>query len=65
MRFGRLHPEFQQQHPELDLVEAYRARNRLSHGYDAINWSIVWDTATVYVPSLTGKAAALISTYDA
>jgi uncharacterized protein with HEPN domain len=55
----RLDPLYQERHPELELLEAYRARNRLAHGYDTINWLIVWDTATVYVPSLVAKVRAI------
>ena len=39
-------------HPQLPLVEAYRMRNRLSNGYDTIDWEILWDTGTFHVPSL-------------
>jgi uncharacterized protein with HEPN domain len=49
-------PDFADAHPEIGLIEAYRMRNRLSHGYDTIDWSILWDTATVYVPPLTSFA---------
>ena len=27
-------------------------RNRVVHGYDAIDWNIVWDIATVHAPAL-------------
>ena len=37
---------------KLPFLRAYRMRNRLSHGYDTIDWSVLWDTATVYVPPL-------------
>lgn len=42
---------FVRAHPELPLLEAYRMRNRLSHGYESIDWQVLWDTATVYVPA--------------
>lgn len=45
----------------LDLAEAYRARNRLLHGYDAIDWRILWDTATIYVPRLVADVRKLLS----
>ncbi len=48
----RRFPDFAVRHPELQLAEAYRARNRLSHGYDTIDWELLWDTATIYVPRL-------------
>ena len=60
----RYHPEFVDAHPELELVEAYRMRNRLAHGYDTIDWRIVWDTATTYVPLLVSRARDLLSRRD-
>jgi len=49
-------PSFADAHPEIGLIEAYRMRNRLSHGYETIDSSILWDTATVYVPPLISFA---------
>ena len=60
----RYHPGFADAHPELDIVEAYRMRNRLAHGYDTIDWRIVWDTATVYVPVLVSRARDVLSRPD-
>src|SRR5262245_38677259 len=57
----RYHPEFADAHPEFELVEAYRMRNRLAHGYDTIDWRIVWDTATAYVPVLVSHARGFLS----
>ena len=55
----KLHPDFVSRHPELAFEQAYRTRNRLSHGYDTINWSLVWTTARNYVPNLVVRAQAL------
>ena len=60
----RAHPGFDGEHPELELAEAYRMRNRLAHGYDTIDWLVVWDTATVYVPKLVSHARVLSSRGD-
>jgi uncharacterized protein with HEPN domain len=57
----RIHPGFDDEHPERQLAEAYRMRNRLAHGYDTIDWLVVWDTATSYVPTLVSSARALTS----
>jgi uncharacterized protein with HEPN domain len=46
------HGAFASAHPQLQLAEAYRTRNRLSHGYDSIDWEVLWDTGTVHVPFL-------------
>jgi uncharacterized protein with HEPN domain len=60
----RYHPGFADAHPEFELVEAYRMRNRLAHGYDTIDWRIVWDTATAYVPVLVSHARDFLSRQD-
>lgn len=60
----RRHPDFAAAHPHLELAEAYRARNRLSHGYDTIDWEILWDTATAYVPRLVAEMRILMSRGD-
>jgi uncharacterized protein with HEPN domain len=52
----RRDPDFAAAHPEVAFSEAYRMRNRLSHGYDTIDWSVLWNTATVYVPPLVSFA---------
>ena len=55
----RLHPGFADEHPELELAEAYRMRNRLLHGYDTVDWQVVWDTATHYVPVLISHVRSI------
>lgn len=57
----KFHPDFVQSHPELSFEQAYRARNRLSHGYDSIEWSVVWTTARRYVPELVARARILLA----
>jgi uncharacterized protein with HEPN domain len=52
----KLHPDFVAENPDLELVEVYRMRNRLSHGYDTINLTTVWNTAQEDVPLLTSQA---------
>ena len=53
--------DFAVANPHLELAEAYRARNRLSHGYDRIDWEILWDTAMTYVPRLVADVRPLLS----
>ena len=57
----KFHPDFVLSHPELAFEQAYRARNRLSHGYDSIEWSVVWTTARRYVPELAALAKGLLT----
>lgn len=53
-----------EQFPELELVQAYWARNRFSHGYYDLNMSRVWQTATVSIPKLAAGARRAIETID-
>jgi uncharacterized protein with HEPN domain len=57
----RRYQEFASRNPDLALAEAYRMRNRLSHGYDTIDWEILWDTAANYVPHLVEKVRTLLA----
>ena len=36
-------------------------RNRLAHGYDTIDWLVVWETATVDVPTLISDVRDIVS----
>jgi uncharacterized protein with HEPN domain len=36
-------------------------RNRVVHGYDAIDWNIVWDIATIHGPALEKGIDSLLS----
>ena len=40
-------PGFARQHPDLRLDLAYRMRNALIHGYDAVNLETVWSPWSV------------------
>lgn len=53
---SKLAPTLEQDYPELQLGLAYRARNRLSHGYFAIEQTIVWNTVTVSIPQTVSAA---------
>jgi len=59
-RILRHHPQFAAAHPELQLEEAYRMRNRLSHGYGSINWLVVWRTAHDNIPELARRIRRLL-----
>lgn len=43
---------FQEAHPEIPWREMIGMRNRMAHGYNTIDWTIVWQTATERVPAL-------------
>jgi uncharacterized protein with HEPN domain len=51
-RIRRLHPNILDHHPGFELAKAYAMRNRLAHGYDALDLGLLWEAATVSVPAL-------------
>ena len=51
-RLARYHPEFVAAHPEAPWKGSIGMRNRIAHGYDDLDFDIVWRTATIDVPYL-------------
>jgi uncharacterized protein with HEPN domain len=47
-------------HPEIPWREIVGTRNRLVHGYDAVDYSILWNIATVDFPPLAKLIRALL-----
>ncbi|WP_058868317.1 DUF86 domain-containing protein [Chloracidobacterium thermophilum] len=58
---ARLPQSFTEQHPEIEWSDMVAFRNIAVHAYFAVDWSIVWVTATGDVPLLRGKIKALLS----
>src|SRR3954454_1784925 len=48
----RRFPDYFQEHRDLPLIDAYRMRNRIVHGYSTIDLETVWFTATENLPAL-------------
>ncbi len=48
----RLSTEFRAAHPEVSWREIAGLRDVLIHGYHRVSLEAVWETVTVYVPSL-------------
>lgn len=42
--------EIKQEHPDVPWKEMYALRNRVSHEYFGIDYEILWDVATNYLP---------------
>jgi uncharacterized protein with HEPN domain len=55
-QFLKAVPDFQTEHPELELRQAYRARNRTAHGYGSVNLETVWRSATIAMPRMAAAA---------
>lgn len=45
-------PEVQGQYPEIPWSKVISMRNRLIHGYDLVDYDILWDTVTKNLPPL-------------
>jgi uncharacterized protein with HEPN domain len=55
-RIRQLHPDFSERYPNFELAKAYAMRNRLAHGYDALDLGLLWEAATVSVPLFVQQA---------
>jgi uncharacterized protein with HEPN domain len=51
-RLAKFHPEFLTSHPETPWAQAIGMRNRFAHGYEEIDFTIVWRTAKLYLLAL-------------
>ncbi|MFA5043844.1 MAG: HepT-like ribonuclease domain-containing protein [Kiritimatiellia bacterium] len=59
----RISEPMQVSHPEITWHEIIGTRNRLIHGYDAVDYNILWDIVTADFPSLAAQLkSALKST---
>lgn len=47
-------------HPQVPWVEAVRLRNRVVHGYFAIDFDVVWDTAAHDLPAFVAGVRAVL-----
>jgi len=42
--------EIKEQYPDVPWIEMYSLRNRISHAYFGIDYEIIWDIITNYLP---------------
>jgi uncharacterized protein with HEPN domain len=49
---SRFTTEYREAHPTIPWHNMIGMRNRIVHGYDSIDWNIVWETATLHIPPL-------------
>ena len=61
---AKLDPSLEARFPELQLSLAYRARNKLSHGYYMVEQQIVWTTVTVSIPQTVAAARRAKAAFD-
>ncbi|WP_211220678.1 HepT-like ribonuclease domain-containing protein [Dyadobacter beijingensis] len=56
---NRLPEEFRDQHPEIDWHKIRGFRNRIVHDYFGIDYSIVWEIKTHFLPELLTQLGKL------
>jgi uncharacterized protein with HEPN domain len=59
-RIMKAEPDFPIRHPQLALMEAYRARNRTAHGYGSVDIDTIWRSATVACPELVANVRKVL-----
>jgi uncharacterized protein with HEPN domain len=57
---NRVSPQCQSQHPEIPWPQIVALRNRLIHGYDAVDFDILWQILTVHLPPLIANLEAIL-----
>ena len=57
---NRIPVEFQMEHPEIAWGQIISLRNRLIHGYDAIDFDIMWSIIYSDLPDLIEKLEKII-----
>ena len=57
---GRLSLEFRESHQEIPWARIRGMRNRMIHGYDAIDMDIVWDTVERDIPRIISQLERLV-----
>jgi len=56
----RLSAEFRSSYPEIEWAKISKMRSQLIHGYDKIQWDLVWGTTTENVPQLPEQIKPLL-----
>jgi uncharacterized protein with HEPN domain len=61
----RLPEDLRQRHAQIPWREIIGMRNRIIHGYDAVDADVVWDVLAHHAPSLVEQLPAIISCEEA
>lgn len=57
---SRLSSEIRDQSDEVPWRQIIGMRNRIIHGYDEVNWELVWQVATEHVPQFIGQVSNIL-----
>jgi uncharacterized protein with HEPN domain len=61
---SRVSPALRQQHPQVPWVQITNMRNRLIHGYDFVDYDILWQTVTEDLPALVCELERIVPPND-
>ena len=51
-RILRRYPSFAEMHSDIPFRYAFQLRNRIAHGYETLDWPVLWEIAVRRVPEL-------------
>lgn len=60
---NRIPETFQEEHPEIPWMQMIGARNRLIHGYDSVDFDILWNIIQQDLPPLIDKLDILLEKF--
>ena len=58
---GRVSPETQSRFPAVPWREAIATRHRITHGYDVVDYDILWDTVQEDLPPLVAALEGVLA----
>jgi len=56
-----LSPSFTRAHPQIPWGQIVGTRNRITHGYDQVDYALVWQIARVDVPKLLNDVERILT----
>lgn len=57
---SRIPESVRQQHPQITWAQIIGMRNRLVHGYDLVDYDIIWNTVTEDLPPLITELEKIV-----
>ena len=57
---NRISPEMRKRHSQIPWRNIVSMRNRLIHGYDVVDYDVIWSTATEDIPPLIKQLEAAL-----